>query len=94
MHAHVNESSTQHDSQVVASLEGLRSGDGDVFHAAVEAVCELIWCTVDPESASVQPAMMPLIQVCLGGEGQTSAVAMIWGASLIPGRGWRVGTQA
>lgn len=52
--------------QVVAALEGLTRGDSDVFHAAVDAVCELVWCTVDPETAAVQPAMMPLIQVRCG----------------------------
>uniref|UniRef100_A0A7S0WIF6 Importin N-terminal domain-containing protein n=1 Tax=Chlamydomonas leiostraca TaxID=1034604 RepID=A0A7S0WIF6_9CHLO len=47
---------------VQAALQGLSQGDPDVFHAAVDAACELVWCTVDPETAAVQPAMMPLIQ--------------------------------
>ena len=51
--------------QVCAALEGLQSGPGDHFHAAVDAVCELVWCTVDPDSSSVNPLMMPLIQVCV-----------------------------
>jgi hypothetical protein len=50
------------DHQVVASLEGLRS-DGDLFHAACDAVCELVWCTVDHATGSIDPNMMPLIQV-------------------------------
>lgn len=51
--------------QVVAALEGLRSG-GALFSASVDAVCELVWVSVDPESGMVVPLMMPLVQV---GEG-------------------------
>jgi len=46
---------------VTAALEGLKSSE--MFHAAVDAVCELVWVTVDPESGALQPSMMPLIQV-------------------------------
>ncbi|KAG1678979.1 hypothetical protein FOA52_013042 [Chlamydomonas sp. UWO 241] len=44
-----------------AALAGLSSAD--TFYACVEAVCELIWVTVDPDTAAINEAMMPLIQV-------------------------------
>lgn len=50
--------------QVAASLGGLRAkGSSPLFHAAVDAVCELVWCTVDPRTGQVDSGMMPLIQV-------------------------------
>jgi hypothetical protein len=54
--------------QVVAALEGLRSG-GALFSASVDAVCELVWVSVDPESGMVVPLMMPLVQVGDKGRG-------------------------
>jgi hypothetical protein len=32
------------------------------FHASVDTVCELVWVTVDPDTASIHDEMMPLIQ--------------------------------
>ncbi|GAX77385.1 hypothetical protein CEUSTIGMA_g4831.t1 [Chlamydomonas eustigma] len=43
-----------------AALSGL--GSSTTFHASVDAVCELVWVTVDPETASIHDEMMPLIQ--------------------------------
>ncbi len=48
--------------QVIACLEGIRS-TSDLFHAAVDAVSELVWCTVDQATGMIDTNMMPLIQV-------------------------------
>lgn len=48
--------------QVAAALQGLQS-NGDLYHAACDAVCELVWCTVDKETRQIDAGMMPLIQV-------------------------------
>jgi transportin-3 len=44
---------------VAASLEGL--GQESTFHASVDAVCELVWATVDPATASPKPELAPLM---------------------------------
>lgn len=50
--------------QVAGALAGLQArGSDPTFHAAVEAVCELVWCTVDPQTNQIDSNMMPLIQV-------------------------------
>jgi hypothetical protein len=61
---------------VVAALEGLRSG-GALFSASVDAVCELVWVSVDPESGMVVPLMMPLVQVRGQGRGGTRNLALL-----------------
>ncbi|KIY97732.1 hypothetical protein MNEG_10232 [Monoraphidium neglectum] len=43
---------------VAAAAAGLRSEAS--FHQAVDAVCELIWVTVDPQTCAPNPAMQPL----------------------------------
>ncbi|KAI8470335.1 MAG: armadillo-type protein [Monoraphidium minutum] len=43
---------------VAAAAAGLRS-EG-TFHEAVDAVCELVWVTVDPATCAPNPAMQPL----------------------------------
>ncbi len=48
--------------QVAAALDGLRAS-GDLFSCSVDAVCELVWVSVDHETGSVGPGMMPLVQV-------------------------------
>eukprot|EP00200_Dunaliella_tertiolecta_P006984 CAMPEP_0202382050 /NCGR_PEP_ID=MMETSP1127-20130417/40683_1 /ASSEMBLY_ACC=CAM_ASM_000462 /TAXON_ID=3047 /ORGANISM="Dunaliella tertiolecta, Strain CCMP1320" /LENGTH=1111 /DNA_ID=CAMNT_0048981157 /DNA_START=70 /DNA_END=3405 /DNA_ORIENTATION=+ len=49
---------------VVSALQGLQArGNDPTFHASVEAVCELVWCTVDPQTNQIDGNMMPLIQV-------------------------------
>ena len=53
--------------QVMGALGGLQArGNDPTFHAAVDAMCELVWCTVDPQTNRVDPNMMPLIQVRVG----------------------------
>lgn len=44
-----------------AALEGLLGSSTDLFHASVDAVCELIWLTVDPDTGSLIDSMMPLV---------------------------------
>ncbi|KAJ9534902.1 hypothetical protein QJQ45_029539, partial [Haematococcus lacustris] len=46
---------------VRAALEGLGSS-GPLFSACVDAVSELVWVSVDPESLAITPLMMPLVQ--------------------------------
>uniref|UniRef100_A0A383V7P9 Importin N-terminal domain-containing protein n=1 Tax=Tetradesmus obliquus TaxID=3088 RepID=A0A383V7P9_TETOB len=49
---------------VTAALEGL--GVDGTFHAAVDAVVELIWITVDPASCVPNPEMTGLAQLLVG----------------------------
>ena len=44
-----------------AALEGLLGSSTDLFHASVDAVCELVWLTVDPDSGALLESMMPLV---------------------------------
>jgi transportin-3 len=44
---------------VAASLDGL--AQESTFHASVDAVCELVWATVDPATASPKPELAPLM---------------------------------